>query len=103
MGLAVGGGDASTRGGCRGRGVLSVARLLSVVRLLNGVEVELASIQLYYGLSICSVTERHAAVDANNLKVKKTDFETDVKRPACAPGATVTVLEPERTVALWIG
>ena len=75
MGLAVGGGDASTRGGCRGRGVLSVARLLSVVRLLNGVEVELASIQLYYGLSICSVTERHAAVDANILKEKKTDFE----------------------------
>ena len=54
---------------------MSVARLLSVVRLLNGVEVELASIQLYYGLSICSVTERHAAVDANNLKEKKTDFE----------------------------
>ena len=71
MGLAVGGGDASPRGGCRGRGVLIVARLLSVVRLLNGVEVELASIQLYYGLSICSVTERHAAVDANNLKEKK--------------------------------
>ena len=50
---------------------MSVARLLSVVRLLNGVEVELASIELYYDLSICSVTERHAAVDANNLKVKK--------------------------------
>ena len=49
------------------------------MRLLHGVEVELASIQLYYDLSICSVTERHAAVDANNLKEgKKTDFEGKV-------------------------
>ena len=32
-------------------------------REVAGVEVELASIQLYYDLSICSVTERHAAVE----------------------------------------
>ena len=48
------------------------------VMWINGVEVELASIQLYYDISICSVTERHAAVDENNLKVKKTDFERKV-------------------------